>query len=534
MRAKLAQMSEKAVSFGESVRSNRERLGWTQRQLSWRVACAEITLRKIESGKRKASARLVQLLADALRLDPVERERHIQEALTRNVRQIATPAVAAHEDAAPEAARYQADSAQLLAMALELDTMHPVAAKDQLVISLTQQLPRLRACLRWLLAHNSDVALALTGALREFWIKSALFGEGRGWLEQALMLDASPNAARASALLAAGSLAFFQSDYVHAERRFAEYDLLVARLPDVARSAGPGMALAIKGMIAVNGHWDIAKALACFDRGIAHFEALNDPARVANMQCGKALVLAYAPSGEPGQNDAPRQAIALARQAEATFERFGFASSQAYAWTAAASAHEVLGEFATAEKLIVRALEIRRAGTDLRDLAWALAQLAYVRNALGRSDQVQALLEEALQRFHDMGEKKAVCHVLQMRARMERAANKPESTRRLLAASIQTGVELHDVIVISKGLLDAAALALDESNLPHAARLLAIADVIAPADNAALRTDYARLLAAVEATPSVDILQAARDAAQRIKLEDIAEMVLSLDHAPQQ
>ncbi len=525
-------MSGDAAPFGDCVRARRERLGWTQRQLSWRVACAEITLRKVESGQRKASARLVQLLADALGFDPEERERHMQETLARSVRLLANKRRAARHDAAKPSAKLQADISQFLAMALELDTIYPNAAKDQLVLSLTHQLPRLRTCLRWLMAHDSAGALALAGALREFWSRSAIFSEGRGWLEQALMLHVSPNAARASALLAAGSLAFFQSDYAHAERRFAEYELLLARLPEVARTAGPGLALGLKGMIAMNGHWNIEEALAFFDRGIAHFQSLGDQARAADTQCGKALVLAYAPRGTAGLEDPPREALALAQQAEAMLERLGYTSEQAFAWTAAASAHEVLGDFETAEKLVLRVLQVRRAGLNQRNLAWALAQLAYVRGELGRSDQVRELLDEAMQLFHDMGEKKAVCHVLQMRARSERAANQPETVRRLLAASIQTGLELHDVNVISNGLLDAAALALDESNLLHAAELVAIADAVTPSSNASLRADYARMLSRVEAAASVETLEAARGNARRVKLEDIAGLVLTQAGAP--
>ncbi len=530
---KITAMQVDVEPFGTQVRARRERLGWTQRQLGWRVACAEITLRKIESGQRAASARLVQLLADALGFAPAERERHLQEALTRNVRIRKSKQLAALEGVALTEPKMQADGARLLEMARELNTIYPDGLKDRLVSELTEQLPNLRACLRWLMAHDSAGALVLTGALREFWIKSGLFSEGRGWLEQALMLDISPNAARADALLAAGSLAFFQSDYAHAERRLAEYDLLSARLPGSARTTGLGLRLGLQGWIALHGHWRVADALAYFNRAIAHFESLGDDARAANIECDKAIVMAYAPRGASADNDPPRQAILLAQRADATFERLGNESSQAYAWIAAASAHEVLGNLEDAERLVMQALRVRRACQNRRDLAWALAQLAHVRNQMGRSDDVRALLEEATLLFREMGEKKAVCHVLQMHARMERAANKPEIARRLMAASIQTGLELHDVMVISKGLLDAAALALDESNALHAAELLAIADSIVPADNTGMRADYARMLERVDATGSALTLEAARIAARRVKLADVAEMVLTRVSAAQ-
>ena len=162
------------------------------------------------------------------------------------------------------------------------------------------------------------------------------------------------------------------------------------------------------------------------------------------------------------------------------------------------------------EKLVQRVLQVRRTGLHQRNLAWALAQLAYVRSELGRTDQVRELLDEAQQLFYDMGEKKAVCHVLQMRARIERAANRSELARPLLAASVKNGLELHDVIVISKGLLEAAALALDETDVLHAAELLVIADSILPVDNVSLQEDLARMISRVDsASPAVLLIRGA-------------------------
>lgn len=91
----------------------------------------------------------------------------------------------------------------------------------------------LRAALQW--AKESQDALAglqLAGALWLFWFSLGNLSEGRGWLEGALAqaetLDAP--AARLKVLLAAGNLAWFQSDYVAARGLLEEAQAIGRRL----------------------------------------------------------------------------------------------------------------------------------------------------------------------------------------------------------------------------------------------------------------------------------------------------------------
>jgi len=77
------------------------------------------------------------------------------------------------------------------------------------------EVKNLRAALRWLIDHEeADQALRLCSALWRFWHLYGYWSEGRRWLEEALALpaSASPAAARARALYAAGDMAYYQDD----------------------------------------------------------------------------------------------------------------------------------------------------------------------------------------------------------------------------------------------------------------------------------------------------------------------------------
>ncbi|MEZ4769979.1 MAG: helix-turn-helix domain-containing protein [Caldilineales bacterium] len=56
-------------AFGNWLKQRRKALGLTQKALAQRAGCAEVTLRKIESGDLQASAALVASLAEALGMD---------------------------------------------------------------------------------------------------------------------------------------------------------------------------------------------------------------------------------------------------------------------------------------------------------------------------------------------------------------------------------------------------------------------------------------------------------------------------------
>lgn len=68
------------VSFGEWVRRRRLSLDLTQAELADRVACASITVRKIEADERRPSKVMAECLAEALELDDESRDRFVAAA----------------------------------------------------------------------------------------------------------------------------------------------------------------------------------------------------------------------------------------------------------------------------------------------------------------------------------------------------------------------------------------------------------------------------------------------------------------------
>jgi transcriptional regulator with XRE-family HTH domain len=60
--------------FGDWLKQRRKTLDLTQAELARQAACSPVTIEKIESGQRRPSKQLIDLLAEALRIDPVERE----------------------------------------------------------------------------------------------------------------------------------------------------------------------------------------------------------------------------------------------------------------------------------------------------------------------------------------------------------------------------------------------------------------------------------------------------------------------------
>jgi predicted ATPase len=79
-----------------------------------------------------------------------------------------------------------------------------------------------RAALTWSLERASVTALRMAAALARFWEKRSYFSEGSSWLEAAVRLSESVEAAtadsatRAKLLSEAGTFAFFRTDFDHA------------------------------------------------------------------------------------------------------------------------------------------------------------------------------------------------------------------------------------------------------------------------------------------------------------------------------
>jgi non-specific serine/threonine protein kinase len=119
---------------------------------------------------------------------------------------------------------------------------------------------------------ETQLALALAGAVWPFWRDRAFFAEGRRRIESALQADERPTAARAKALNAAASMAALGGDAASGRAR-AEEALAVHRLRGDERGSAESE-LWLGWAIANEGDW--ARARPLFDRSARRFRELGD------------------------------------------------------------------------------------------------------------------------------------------------------------------------------------------------------------------------------------------------------------------
>jgi predicted ATPase/DNA-binding CsgD family transcriptional regulator len=227
----------------------------------------------------------------------------------------------------------------------------------------------LRAAMQWLLERpgneeaaqderSVEMALRLGGALRDFWRVHGHVSEGRNFLERALTASEGIEASvRAKALIAAGNLAFIQSDYERTETLCKESLVLYRELEDQ-----PGIA-----------HSVYLLGVVAWTRG---------DTSTARSLMAEALALARKTDDEE-------------RAAWSLFVQGLLESSQ--------------GVYSRARALFEESLALHRKLQNKRGVAHALSQLAHVL-ILSQSDQarVPSLLDECLAISREIGFKEGI------------------------------------------------------------------------------------------------------------------------------
>ena len=433
------------VTFGSMVRARRTQLGLTRRQLSQAIVCAEVTLRKIEDDERRPSPQMAQLLAGALRLGPAEREEFITAACARQLRPYLTRRKR-------QSSARPGDHHRLLALAEDSFWRYPDATQQQAFDALDHFLHELRATLRQHLRADVQVALRLTGMASEFWLKRNHLTEGRGWLEQALLLDVMPTEARALALFGAGRMAAFQADHTHARRRLDECAALCERLRLDALWA---RVVQQKGWIALWGEWQPDEAATLYGDSRDRYRVLGDDLRGAHTQCDLALALTYASP----QADLP-QARRLACDSLTCFRERRSDFGIAYALHALTQVETVANRLADAEAYETEALALFRALNSSRDVAWSLAHLGDLALLRGQLDRARDYREQSMALFNEIGEKQAVCISLHALAQIAREQGDLPLASRRLAAGLQSALDLQMPYVLAHGFNELAGIRL--------------------------------------------------------------------------
>jgi predicted ATPase/DNA-binding CsgD family transcriptional regulator len=122
---------------------------------------------------------------------------------------------------------------------------------------LDQEQSNLRLALEWSLTEQPDDALRLASAMFGYWDMRHRFAEGLGWLDQALDLEASSTAAKASALLARSRLHWRRGEYAQVRDDAEECIALCRELRLDLELSG---ALTLLGLLSSGGgDWSAAK-----------------------------------------------------------------------------------------------------------------------------------------------------------------------------------------------------------------------------------------------------------------------------------
>jgi predicted ATPase/class 3 adenylate cyclase len=338
-------------------------------------------------------------------------EQHSRYRMLESVRQYARDRLAESGDAASVRKRHRDHF-----LALAEATQAKLVGAEQAVWlrRLEEEHENLRASLDGSLpAGEAGEGLRFCGALYRFWLTRGYLSEGRQWCTRMLGKPAArpPTRERATALNAAGNLAYYQGDY-DAARALHEESLAIMR--DVGDREGVAGALNGLGNIALD-HGDYVAARALYEeclalkrelsdrRGIA--TALNNLGNVACEQCdfasartlfeeclaimrelgnrgGVADLLHNLGSVALHQGDCGaaqalhEQSLAIVRELG---DQGGIANSLE---TLGTVAHEQ-GDYETAGRLHAESLTIRRTLGERRNIAYSLEGVAEVAAVLG-------------------------------------------------------------------------------------------------------------------------------------------------------
>jgi Tfp pilus assembly protein PilF len=252
----------------------------------------------------------------------------------------------------------------------------------------------LRAALVWALAHDTDTALRLCGALDWFWLVRGTPGEGHAWAERALTLPgAAAYPAYARALLVSGILTVRPSDAATARPRLEQaVALLREQQPRDEALLGRGLAYLAAAVAVQDGP---AAALEVAREGAALVREAGDEATLA-----EALLLLGLAHLLGGDHAAARPVL---EESYALYQRQGDLAGVAWTASGLGDIARIEGDYARAGPLHEESLARRRELGERGEIAAQLHNLAYVAVAQGDLARARGLLEESLALQRELG-----------------------------------------------------------------------------------------------------------------------------------
>src|SRR6266702_1369862 len=347
--------------------------GWT-RQAAERVCGEGLSVQVLDGLESLVEHSLVQRVTlgdDELRFDMLETIReYARERLD---------ASGAAADLARRHARYFLE----LAQDAEPHLTGPQAGRW--LETLRVETDNLRSALRWATdrgdAPSVEIGLRMAASLWRFWQQTGALREARQWLEDLLAraTDASTRSARAKALIAAGSIAYWQTDLGRARELYQQAVKLYRALGDRR-----GMADALSNLAPVpmmTGDLPLARRLVAQARDL--WQELGDDwqAALATQTLGMSFLL------EGGYE----QALAYFEQFMPVVRARGDRFWLICGLTSTAQAQHFLGRFQPARNNFGEALRLALEANDLASVTVALGPLSNLEGAAGDHDRAVRL-----------------------------------------------------------------------------------------------------------------------------------------------
>jgi predicted ATPase/transcriptional regulator with XRE-family HTH domain len=317
----------------------------------------------------------------------------------------------------------QRHAADVLALAAEAEPHLFAAERGRWLRRLSEEQDNIRAVLRFALEEDEpEVGLRLVGALW-MWFLRRLLVEGRSWAEDLLAHPGAGQrtAARASALFAAGHLAWLQGD-VRAMRTRLDESVAIRR--ELGDDPGLGRALPFLGLAISDDHRG-ARRLA--EEGVALCRKLDD-------RWGLAMGLTNLGRIEAtwGDDDAAEGPL---EEATALFGAIGDDWLLALPLNSLGAIAYRQGNHVKAKAAFEQALPCFQAVEDRRNTAQVLTNLGFVALAQCEVDQARVIFTESLRFGREHSDQFNTPACLWGLATLAVAAGEPTRAAHLLAAA---------------------------------------------------------------------------------------------------
>jgi len=376
--------------------------------------------------------------------------------------------------------------------------------KKEWLSRLDADLDNLRAAFQWLRQQAPYQAVALAGALKEFWYSRGYFQEGRQWLTQALTDPAAhplvENQAenrqilgqRARALLALAQLAQHQGDYQQALQWAEESIALYRRVED-----GWGVAEALResGWITYGMH-DRPSTLARFIESLRLFRQIGDQAKIANVLTS----LAYLQTGKDLDYE---QSVAYLRESIALLRAVDDLDALLFALHFQGELELLHEKFDAAEAIFTESLTLAYDNGAQRDSANALILLSKVKFHQGEGQAALSYAQEGMQVAKQIGDKNRIMAAGWHLGHVHRWLNNQSAALACYEETLALCQQLEHQSFALECLLGCGAIAAKRGEHRLAAQLLAAAqrllDTVPPYLKAMDRTELMALAASTRA-----------------------------------